>query len=62
MIQKERFLQIRCDLVLPIISQENALNPTSRLPPNNRFTLLNTNTMMMMMAAKMPIMIMLTKL
>ena len=25
----------------PIISQENALNPTSRLPPDNRFTLLN---------------------
>ena len=27
--------------MLPIISQENALNPTSRLPTNNRFTLLN---------------------
>ena len=62
MIQKERFLQIRCDLVLPIISQENALNPTSRLPPNNRFTLLISVMMMMMMTAKMPIMIMLTKL
>ena len=29
--------------MLPIISQENALNPTSWIPPNNRFTLLNVS-------------------